>query len=70
MASLVNAYTQGVTAHDNGHSWGINPYDPQGQPRCYEAWIDGWSAKDNWVGDKTFDAVSESVGRTIEKELL
>jgi len=70
MPSLTQAYTQGVEAHDHGHQIGSNPYDPEAEMSAYEAWVDGWSAKDDWIESRLFDRMSESVGRTIEKELL
>ena len=70
MGSLVHAYTQGVTAHDHGQQLGTNPYDPGAEPSEYEAWEDGWSAKNNWTDNRMFDVLSEAVGKTIEKELL
>ena len=70
MPSLTRAYTMGVEAHDHGHQLGSNPYDPEAEMSAYEAWVDGWSAKDNWIEDRLFVRMGDAVGELIEKELL
>jgi len=52
MGSLTAAYTLGVSAHDQGQQVGTNPFDPSVQPSEYEAWLDGWSAKDLWIDSR------------------
>lgn len=59
MGSLTRAYTMGVSAHDQGQQLGMNPYSPDSSPGEYEAWLDGWSAKDDWIEDRMSDREEE-----------
>lgn len=38
------AYDLGYEAGQGTSTVGLNPFDPTEEPKCYEAWLDGWVA--------------------------
>lgn len=44
------AFESGKSSKQKGSTIGTNPYDPESETPCYEAWLDGWGSIHNDIG--------------------
>ena len=51
------AFQMGAKANESDFTMGGNPYNPEDQPECYEAWLDGWGS----VSEKRLEELKQEL---------